>query len=112
MNKRIIKKFNRLDKLNLLTGIEDPIWYDGIAYYEDSKGNRYSRHGNPIERYELCKHGFIFEVILITDWPWPYNYHYEIANARPDTIRQYDTWSNVKLKYLLYNKRLYNMTKW
>lgn len=95
-------------KRNDLIWIEDPIWYDWIAYYEDKKGNRYSRNGNPIERYELCKHWFIFETIIKTDWPGAYEYHYEVTDVRPDTIWQYGKWNTVNYKLLKWNRTLYN----
>jgi hypothetical protein len=56
----------------------------------------------------MCKHWFIFEVIIVTEWPWPYDYHYEIMDARPDTIIiDNDKWSEVKSKYIYYNLWLY-----
>jgi hypothetical protein len=36
--------YEKLMKNKKIIGIEEPIWYDGIAYYQDEKGNRYSRH--------------------------------------------------------------------
>lgn len=97
-----------INKRNNLIWIEDPIWYDWIAYYEDKKGNRYSRNGNRIERYEMCKHGFIFETIIKTDWPGAYEYHYEVTDARPDTIWQHGKWNLVNYKLLKWNRTLYN----
>lgn len=109
MDIRKLKKFHRLNNLpRWLTWYEDPIWYDWIAYYEDKEGNRYSRNGNPIERYEMCKHSFIFETIIKTDWPGAYEYHYEVTDARPDTIWQYDSRPEVDLKILKYNRYIYN----
>ena len=109
MDIRKLKKFHRLDELpHGLTWYEDPMWYDWIAYYEDNKWNRYSRNGNPIERNEMCKHWFIFDTIILTEWPWPFDYRYQIMDARPDTIWQYEWWPNVKLKTLQYNRTLYN----
>jgi hypothetical protein len=100
--------YEKLMKNKKIIGIEEPMWYDGIAYYQDEKGNRYSRHWHKIDRSEMCKHWFIFEVIIVTEWPWPYDYHYEIMDARPDTIIiDNDKWSEVKSKYIYYNLWLY-----
>lgn len=109
MDIRKLKKFHSLDKLpHGLTWYEDPMWYDWIAYYEDKKWNRYSRNGNPIERYEMCKHWYIFEVIIKTEWPWRFDYSFQIMGARPDTIWQYDSRPEVDLKILKYNRYIYN----
>ena len=105
--------YEKLMKNKKIIGVEDPMWYDGIAYYEDEKGNRYSRHWHPIDRSEMCKPWFIFEVIIVTEWPWPYDYRYQIMDARPDTIIiGSDKWSDVKSKYIYYNIKLYKRIYW
>lgn len=47
-----------------LTGVEIPGWYDWIAYYVDSNGNRYATDKNhtPIERDEVCRYGKVYKV--------------------------------------------------
>ena len=104
--------YQKLMKNKNIIGIEDPMWYDGIAYYEDKKGNRYSRQWHPITRNEMCKHWFIFDTIILTEWPWRFDYRYQIMDARPDTIIiDNDNRKDVKSKYIYYNlwlhKRLY-----
>ena len=94
-------------------GVEDWNRYDWIAYYEDKKGNRYSRQWHKIGRSEMCKYWFIFDTIIITEWPWRFDYRYQIMDARPDTIIiDDDKWSTVKSKYIYYNRRLYKKFNW
>ena len=100
--------YQKLMKNKKIIGVEDPLWYDWIAYYQDDKGNRYSRQWHKIDKWEMCKHWFIFDTIIITEWPWPYDYRYQIMDARPDTvIIDNDKWSEVKSKYIYYNLWLY-----
>jgi hypothetical protein len=100
--------YQKLMKNKKIIGVEDPMWYDWIAYYQDGKGNKYSRQWHKIDKGEMCKHWFIFDTIIITEWPWPYDYRYQIMDARPDTvIIDNDKWSEVKSKYIYYNLWLY-----
>lgn len=64
--------------------IENPIWYDGIACYQDKEWNRYSRNGNPIDKDELCKFGKIYKVKQIVHSDERFDYDYEIISVRPD----------------------------
>lgn len=65
--------------------IEDPIWYDGIYMYQDSKWNKYSTRAHlPLDDDEMCRYWYIYKVKQITDWEWAYNYHYEIISKRVD----------------------------
>ena len=94
-------------------GVEDRNRYDGIAYYEDKKGNRYSRQGHPISRSEMCKYWYIFDTIIVTDGPWKRDYHYVVMDARPDTIIiNSEKWAGVKSKYIYYNRWLYKKLNW
>jgi hypothetical protein len=65
--------------------VEDPIWYDGICYYQDSKWNKYSTRAHIlIDKDELCRYWYIYKVEEVKDWDWPYNYHYKILSKRVD----------------------------
>ena len=66
--------------------IEDPIWYDGICMYQDSKWNKYSTRAYlPLDDDEMCRYWYIYKVKQIIDWDGPYNYHYEILSKRLDS---------------------------
>lgn len=106
MDIKKLKKFKRLSNTpHWLMGYEDPIWYDGVAFYADNKSNKYSREGNPIDKDEMCKPWVIYKIIPHNEWPGRFDYSYQIIWARPDTIWQYEWWNNVKLKYILLNKQ-------
>ena len=64
-------------------GVEDPLWYDWIAYYEYD-GVRYSRNWVKISDIEMCKPWYIYTVQFIRDGDWPFDYHYEVLDVRPD----------------------------
>lgn len=65
--------------------IEEILWYDGIAYYENKDTwQHYSRAGYPIASDEICKYGRIYKVKLIRDGDGPFDYHYEVLSSRPD----------------------------
>ena len=65
-------------------GVEDPIRYDGIAFYQDSEWNRYSRNLHPIEKDEMCKYWKVYKVEETVDWDWPFDCHYKIIAERLD----------------------------
>lgn len=105
MDIRKLKRFKRLDNTpHWLIGYEDRNRYDWLAFYADSKWNKYSRSGNPIDKDEMCKPGIIYKVVPYSNWPGKWDYGYKIVWARPDTIWQYEWRSNVKLKYILWNR--------
>ena len=106
MDYNAIRKFKKLDNTpHWLTGFEDPMWYDGICYYKDKNNTKYSRAGNIIWEHEICKPGIIYNTIIHQEWPWTFDYSYQIIWARPDTIWQYEWRSNVKLKYIVWNRQ-------
>lgn len=106
MDIRKLKKFKRLDNTpHWLVGHEDPMWYDWIFRYVDKEWNYYSRAGNPITKDEMCKPGVIYTVIIHQEWPGRFDYSYQIVWARPDTIWQYEWWSNVKLRIIIWNRQ-------
>lgn len=109
MDIKAIKRFERLEKTpHWLTGYEDPIWYDGIAFYYDNKGRKYSRDGNPIEANEMCKPWIIYQILPQNEWPGRYDYSYKIISARPDTIRQLEWRDKVKLNIIKRNRNHYH----
>lgn len=71
-------------------GVEDWLWYDGVAYYLDEKTwQRYSRNGYPIAEDEMCRPTVdwwaVYKVETIVDWPGRFDYHYKYLSVRPDT---------------------------
>lgn len=69
--------------------IEDWMWYDWIAYYENTETKqRYSRNGYEIGNDELCKPTVDWWVVCkveqVIDWPGRFDYHYKILSTRPD----------------------------